>query len=54
MIHVLEREARAIDPAIYVYTNKRMLVGVYLNKGGVSDTPEFAETRISGTTLETL
>ena len=39
----------AIDPAIYVYTKKQMLVGVYLDKGRVSDTPESAETVISET-----
>ena len=39
----------AIDPAIQVYTNKRMLVGVYLDKGRVSDTPESAETVVSET-----
>ena len=39
----------SIDPAIYVYTNKKMLVGVYLDKSRVSDTPESAETVISET-----
>ena len=35
---------RTIDQVIKVYTNKWMLVGVKLNKGRVSDTPESAET----------
>ena len=35
-------------------TNKRMLVGVYLDKGRVSDTPESAETVISETYRDTL
>ena len=39
----------ATDPAIEVYTNKRMLVGVYLDKGRISDTPESAVTVISET-----
>ena len=33
----------AIDLVISVYTNKQMLVGVYLDKGRVYDTPELAE-----------
>jgi hypothetical protein len=32
-----------------VYTKKQMLVGVYLDRGRVSDTPESAETVISET-----
>ena len=36
-----------MDLVIQVYTNKQMLVGVYLYKGRVSDdTPESAETVI--------
>ena len=46
---VLISSSSSIDPAIQVYTNKRMLVGVYLDKGRVSDTPESAETVISET-----
>ena len=34
---------------IKVYTNKQMLVGVYIDRGRVSDTPEFAENMISET-----
>ena len=44
-----EAPVRPIDPAIYVYTNKRMLVRVYLDEGRVSDTPESAGTGISET-----
>ena len=40
---------QTIHPAIQVYKNKTMLVGVYLDKGRVSDTPESAETVISET-----
>ena len=32
-----------------VYTNKQMLVGVYIDRGRVSDTPESTETWISET-----
>ena len=32
-----------------VYTNKQILVGIYLDKGRVSDTPKSAETVISET-----
>ena len=39
----------AIGPAIQVYTKKLMLVGVYRDKGRVSDKPESAKTGISET-----
>ena len=45
----LQSSIQPIDPFIQVYTNKRMLVGVYLDNGRVSDTPESAETVISET-----
>ena len=38
-----------IDLVIEVYTNKQQLVGVYLDKGRVSDTTESAEAVISET-----
>ena len=39
----------AICQVIYVYSNKQILVGVDLNKGRISDTPESAEIVISET-----
>ena len=47
-------ELSIIYVVIQVYSNKRMLVGVYLDKGRISDTPESAETRISGTPFRLL